>query len=133
MNSHWVAGYCPMGCGRTLFLSDGTGTGGDFQPGGITCSYVHCPDPLAVDKLLSDSESNHIVILEDDGVAVQHPLRERLDGVLFDCNLFQWLSNLPGPPRALGRYRVRGPEEPDKDSESIGWSPWSFERLEDAS
>jgi hypothetical protein len=38
-----VAGECPMGCGRTLFLGDG---------GHVTCSLIGCPAPGAVDELL---------------------------------------------------------------------------------
>lgn len=40
-----VAGYCPMGCGHTLFVGSG---------GHITCSWAHCPNPSAVDELLAD-------------------------------------------------------------------------------
>lgn len=40
-----VVGFCPMGCGKTLFLGAG---------GHITCSFNLCPDPAAVDKMLSN-------------------------------------------------------------------------------
>lgn len=39
-----VAGECPMGCGRTLFLGEG---------GHVTCSLVGCPDPCAAADLLA--------------------------------------------------------------------------------
>ncbi len=40
---HDVAGTCPMGCGKTLFLGAG---------GHVTCSWIKCPDPARADKLL---------------------------------------------------------------------------------
>lgn len=39
-----VAEVCPRGCGETLFLGEG---------GHVTCSNSACPDPSAVDALLS--------------------------------------------------------------------------------
>lgn len=39
-----VQGYCPMGCGATLFLGEG---------GHITCSWLECPRPHAADELLA--------------------------------------------------------------------------------
>lgn len=126
-----VDGYCPMGCGRTLFLSDPSPS---YDPkitlrGGVTCSFAGCPRPTAVDELLADSETEHIAIFDEHGVGVQHPLRERLDGALFACLLFEWLRRLDGPPYGLGRFRVRS-NPPDPVSETAGWSPWTFERLE---
>ncbi len=44
MGYPWVKGICPACHGNTLFVGDG---------GHITCSYIPCPDPGAVDKLLS--------------------------------------------------------------------------------
>ena len=38
-----VAGYCPMGCGQTLFLGSG---------GYVTCSWVECPEPDVASTLL---------------------------------------------------------------------------------
>jgi len=92
-----VVGYCPMGCGRTLFLGDG---------GYVTCSHVDCPRPDAVAALLKDQETEHIVVIEEHTFSIQHPLRERLDGELFVCGLHAWISALSGPPKKSGRYRV---------------------------
>lgn len=47
MESLSVAGRCPMGCGSTLFLGAG---------GHVTCSFVDCPDPAAVDELLKAAD-----------------------------------------------------------------------------
>lgn len=93
-----VAGYCPMGCGRTLFLGEG---------GHVTCSFIRCPRPTAVAELLEDQESEHMVSLGDDTFTVRHPLRERLDDALLTCNLHDYLAGLDGPPRAPGWYRSK--------------------------
>lgn len=115
-----VAGaYCPMGCGQTLHLSPG---------GMIVCLTPTCPDQMAVSKLLGESETDHIVTLNDDartwvfnketgydeqvspGVwygsfTIRHPLRERIElDDLADCPLHPHLSrNHPGE---AGTYRV---------------------------
>ena len=95
-----IAGYCPMGCGQTLFLGSG---------GRITCSNHGCSRSDAVDELLAERETEHIVLLEEGTFSIQHPLRERLDGALFECSLHEWLSSQDGPPEAPGQYRVREP------------------------
>jgi hypothetical protein len=96
--SETVQGYCPMGCGRTLFLASG---------GYITCARDKCPDPGAASDLLADAEHEHIAVLGEDTFSIQHPLRERLNGELFECPLHAYVSELDGPPRRPGRYRVR--------------------------
>lgn len=98
-----VAGYCPMGCGQTLVLGEG---------GHVTCSWARCPRPAAVDELLSDRETEHIVRLDAYTFAVEHPLRERLDGELFDCALHAAIATAEEPPEAPGRYRVRAFDQP---------------------
>src|SRR5688572_9515137 len=94
--SDTVMGYCPMGCGNTLFVGDG---------GYITCSYAHCKNPTAVSDLLEDQETEHIVELGEDTFTVRHPLRERLNDELMTCDLHEYIASLDGPPRRLGRYR----------------------------
>jgi hypothetical protein len=94
-----VTGYCPMGCGRTLFLADG---------GYVTCSYIHCPRRGAVADLLADREISHIVQLGEDTFTVRHPLRERLDDALMTCTLHEHIAGLAGPPVQPGRYRAHG-------------------------
>lgn len=97
-----VRGYCPMGCGQTLFVAEG---------GHITCSWGMCPNPSAVDELLGDRETEHIVDLGMHDFALQHPLRERINGDLFSCSMHHELvevlgeGGLPWPPGH--RYRVR--------------------------
>lgn len=90
-----VVGNCPMGCGQTLLLGEG---------GHITCSLLGCPRPTAVDELLDDGETEHIVEFRNDNFSMQHPLRERLDGALYDCDLHISIAALDGPPVRPGRY-----------------------------
>jgi hypothetical protein len=93
-----VQGFCPMGCGSTLFLAAG---------GYVTCSFISCPRPDAVADLLADRETEHIVQFGEDGFTIRHPLRERLDDALMDCALHDYCTSLPGPPVKPGRYRAR--------------------------
>lgn len=102
-----VAGYCPMGCGETLFLGEG---------GHVLCSLIECPNPAAVDELLQDRETEHVVSYSPDGRwNAQHPLRERLNGALLDCPIHRALAS--ALPRKPGRYRVQV-HDPDLYSES---------------
>lgn len=71
-----LKGFCPMGCGETLFVGSG---------GHITCSYLECKNPTAVDDILGDGETEHIVTLEGERFHIEHPLRERLDDGLQRC------------------------------------------------
>lgn len=96
-DSRHVVGYCPMGCGETLFLGNG---------GNVTCSLIGCPAPWAVDDLLHDRETEHVVELGATEFTVRHPLRERLNDELMTCELHDYLANLDGPPRPQGRYRA---------------------------
>jgi hypothetical protein len=92
-----VRGYCPMGCGETLFIASG---------GYVTCSFLHCPAPDAVATILDDRETEHVVELGEENFTVRHPLRERLNDELLTCDLHNWLMGLDGPPRLPGRYRA---------------------------
>ncbi|WP_435582892.1 DUF6085 family protein [Amycolatopsis thermoflava] len=114
MTNRDIDGYCPMGCGRTLFVADG---------GFITCSFVHCPRPDAAADILADSETEHTVQFDADGFTVRHPLRERLDDELMSCKLHAVCAGLPGPPPQLGTYRA---------TLTTGDRPhWTFAALED--
>jgi hypothetical protein len=98
-----VQGRCPMGCGETLILAEG---------GFATCSSLSCPRPAAASELLADGEAAHIVQLGETDFTIRHPLHERLDDALMQCELHVHVAALPGPPRQPGRYRVRasGPD-----------------------
>lgn len=97
MTGTTVPGYCPMGCGLTLFRAAG---------GYITCRSLECPRPEAVSTLLEDNETEHLVTFDETGFTVRHPLRERLDDQLLTCGLPQFCSEMSGPPVQLGTYRV---------------------------
>lgn len=114
MSDHKIAGYCPMGCGQTLFRGSG---------GYITCSWVSCPCPDAVATLLENPETEHIVVISDETFDVQHPLRERLQSDLFRCDLHDWFRTRSGHWTRPGRYRVLG-------SGSVE-APYNFVRVSD--
>jgi hypothetical protein len=62
---------------------------------------------MAVEKLLSQPESHlDIVQIDGDGFSILHPLRERLDGGLFDCPVNKALAAMAEPPALPGRYRA---------------------------
>jgi hypothetical protein len=94
-----VRGYCPMGCGQTLFLGEG---------GHVTCSRLNCPNPVAVDDILGWPEHEHIVTFTAGDFTILHPLRERLNHDLVNCLLHARCRHLDGPPVAPGTYRARG-------------------------
>lgn len=105
-----VAGYCPMCGGESLFLGSG---------GRVTCARLACPNPCAVDELLADRETEHIVELGAASFTIRHPLRERVGDALMTCELHDYVTGLDGPPVQPGRYRAR--------RSAVGWS---WERLE---
>jgi hypothetical protein len=91
-----LPGYCPMGCGETLTLLMGT----------YLCKNERCPDRLALNRILDDPETEHIVVLGEESFSIKHPLRERLDDELLECDLTKFIVSSSGPPEAPGRYRV---------------------------
>lgn len=92
-----VQGHCPACGGESLFLAEG---------GHVTCSRLECPRPDAVDELLEDRETQHVVVLTARDFTIRHPLRERLDDQLLTCELHRHIAHLSGPPHQPGRYRV---------------------------
>ena len=115
-----VQGYCPMGCGRTLFLADG---------GNVTCSHAHCPRPDAAAAVLADQETEHIVDFGETTFTIRHPLRERLDDDLMDCELHKDIAAMDGPPVQPGRYRASWA---DYDAATPGYGQWMWEEAADA-
>ncbi len=110
-----VQGYCPMGCGASLTLASG---------GCVTCMSLRCPRPDAVADLLADQEAEHIVIFGEADFTVRHPLRERLDDALMDCDLHKDIAAMAGPPVAPGTYRARWA---DYDTARPGYGRWTWE------
>jgi hypothetical protein len=81
-----------------------------------------CPNPTAVDQILADPETEHLVDFTARGFSVLHPLRERIEedqGGLWGCALHLHIQGLDGPPVAPGRYRAHA--DP---------GGWSWERVE---
>ncbi len=105
MNNPRVKGYCPMGCGQTLFLGNG---------GYVTCSLVGCPDPSRADSLLAERETEHIVQFSAQRFTVLHPRRERRED-LFDCKVSAYFSTFDRPPVYPGRYRASWTDEAQTD------------------
>jgi len=93
-----LRGCCPVGCGSTLHL----------MPGGlIACLGENCPDPTAVQLLLLDCETEHIVVFTDSGFTIRHPLRERLDDALLTCALQEYTSSFMAAAAVRpGKYRA---------------------------
>ena len=48
------------------------------------------------------AEDHHVIQFANQGWTIAHPLRERLDGSLFDCEVF-WDADDPG---VRGRFRL---------------------------
>lgn len=96
MSGEHVAGYCPMGCGKTLFLG---------AMGYVTCSYLQCPNPTALSNIITDAETEHRVTFSKTKFTITHPLRERLTDMA-KCALHDYLDRLGGPPVKTGRYRA---------------------------
>lgn len=91
-----VAGFCPMGCGESLSVALG---------GHIVCGNPECSYPSAVHDILKDRETEHIVVADEDGFSVMHPLRERINRFQLECGVCGQLVEhqedyLPG------RYRI---------------------------
>ena len=92
-----VTGFCPMGCGRTLFLGIG---------GYVTCRLDKCPNPSAASDILGEWETEHLVTFDERGFTVKHPLRERIKDELLTCALHRHCADLDGPPAQPGTYRA---------------------------
>lgn len=105
-----IYGFCPMGCGETLFVDDGH----------IKCLSLNCPRDTAVDEILSDPEIGHIINLGEHDFNSIHPLWERLDRQLLDCPLNQYLRGLGGPPVEPGIWRVTA---------STARGTWAWEQI----
>jgi hypothetical protein len=105
-----VDGYCPACGSQSLWL---------WNSAKVTCQRIGCPRPTAVDELLADCETAHVVQVDADTFTVRHPLIERLDDALMRCQLHHYIAGLPGPPVKPGRYRV---------SADLGVG-WRFEEL----
>src|SRR5260370_2280259 len=96
---HDLHGYCPLGCGQTLHL----------MPGGlIVCLDPECPDAGALQKIIGDRETGHIVTTEGLSSHTVHPVRERIGNQLLTCGINQAIEEAAqeGVIELNGTYRV---------------------------
>lgn len=92
-----VNGRCPMGCGETLVLND---------LAKVVCVNPDCPDAEMLDKVIShEALDKHVVILDDEGFSIQHPLSERLTDMT-ECDVHKAMQEQDGPPAPDGRYYI---------------------------
>jgi hypothetical protein len=77
-----------------------------------------------VTVLLADQESEHIVVFGETGFTIRHPLRERLDDALMDCDLHKDIAAMGGPPVRSGTYRARWT---DYAAATPGYGHWTWE------
>jgi hypothetical protein len=106
-----ISGNCPA-CGHGSLVIHPAPL--NAVPVWVRCCWPDCPRPTAAHEILSDRETEHIVDLGEEAFTLRHPLRERLDDTLLDCDIHARLS-AGGRPASTGRYRVRlnTIEEPD--------------------
>jgi hypothetical protein len=111
-----LRGYCPMGCGETLYLE--TGLNADFNT--IGCRGPFCPRPTAAAEILADPQTEHIITIDSviqGRYSMIHPLRERLEGGLLSCRLTRWLA------RNRGHWPARGTYQATTDHETWTFTP----------
>lgn len=117
-----IAGVCLV-CGeRTLKAKLVRG------PCPVFCTNPECENPDAVTNLL-EADTDHLVRLGERSFDIQHPLRERWDGALFNCPLVKALTAMDGPPHPPGLYRAK-PYELSPGAEAPGTLAWSLEPVE---
>lgn len=119
-----VQGVCPMGCGETLFLG---------HHGHVTCGFLDCPRPSAINEIITNPETHHVVAITDGGFTIKHPLAERIEDDLFRCKLHQALSDFEDIAETTaswspGLYRLR--YNPSKLEEAGELPEWVRERLD---
>jgi hypothetical protein len=110
----WIpSAYCPMGCGATIHRSP--------YNGNLICLNPHCPRPNAVIDILGESEQQHLVTFREDGsfYYLRHPIRERLNGLLPECQAAWGLVDLldagfdPDPAKVYRLITVKRPHGTD--------------------
>lgn len=116
-----LCGHCPV-CGESELVTQDLSTP-DGLVAYVWCDNKFCARQNAVNEILSDPETEHIVTLTDDGWSMKHPLRERLDDELLDCLVARKIRQafeLGGPVPEPGTYRVV-PSTNDRE-------PWEWEK-----
>lgn len=97
--------FCPQCGGPTL------GVSGNH----IQCTNINCELPEAAERILSDRETEHVVVMEPSSWSMKHPLRERLDDELLTCYVGSHIAEfyemymsgqMDGTPVEPATYRV---------------------------
>lgn len=100
-----VKGHCPA-CGRTSLV-----VGVENY---LVCGHLECPDPEALNRLLDDGETDHVITIHrDSSFTLTHPLADRASGVLDWCPVHRSAMDHSSRFPAPGRYRVRLSENYD--------------------
>lgn len=91
----------------------------------IVCARIACLRPRAVMDLLSETlkPTQHIVTIGRSSWSATHPMIERLDGQLHQCNIAKWANRLYDIGAGEGRYIVSAVDGDPDDFE--------FEALQD--
>lgn len=78
--------HCPS-CGNALMSLLSTGH--------LRCEATGCPEPDALERILADPRLHeHVVRVSSHGTwTIKHPLAERLDDRLFDCDLARYMND----------------------------------------
>jgi hypothetical protein len=96
-----LEGHCPTCGNQTLYAEEMRAVNR------IICMGDDCPDPHSAHRILQDDQTDHVVHFSGAGFTIRHPLRERIDDALMDCELHLALMGMPGPPEGRpGRFRV---------------------------
>ena len=81
-----IHGYCPNGCGPTLFayFTNGVGNvvcgGPGSEASTVALGTTPCPNPGTMAEVMADAETEHVVYLAEDSFTIRHPLREHAHG-----------------------------------------------------
>lgn len=96
-----LEGFCPVCGNQTLYAEEMR------MVNRIICMGDDCPDPHCAQRVLQDAQTDHLVDFSGAGFTIRHPLRERIDDALMDCELHLALMGMPGPPEGRpGKFRV---------------------------
>lgn len=77
--------FCPMGCGQTIDVTSN---------GFVLCVQPQCPDTHAIAKIFAeDSLKHHVRISPDGHWGAVHPLHERINGNLLDCEVHKGVAD----------------------------------------
>lgn len=89
--------YCPS-CGEATL---------DVVERVIVCTSSTCERPMAASEILAQAEEKyHVVTVTETSFTIMHPLNERLDNKLHECDLHRQLQGMPGPPGPPGKYKA---------------------------